>query len=111
MTGKLHYITTVGDWKTKQHLFASSHWIAVDPQALITDQTKIIVGINADEGVHLMLEQDTSFEALPHPLSTGSVGAKLAGKLAAHGVQPSHTAFEVLNLLKKKHPLVGYTVF
>jgi hypothetical protein len=79
--------------------------------AQIDDATSILALIEADEGVHLDLEQHASFEALPHPLSTEPVSDRVAAALAQHGVKPGAGAFDVAELVGRAHPLLRYRVF
>ena len=92
MTGRRYYITTLADWHRHAHRFANSHWLAVgvadravasrevaDASSAMPDvgadalahdaqlsaTTRIIVLVDADEGVHLTLDDDGTFEALP----------------------------------------------
>jgi hypothetical protein len=105
MTGRRYYITTLADWQRHAHRFANSHWLAlsndasaiasreladassampdVGADALAHDAppsatTRIVSLIDADEGVHLALDDDAAFEALPHPFCAQSNLARRA---------------------------------
>lgn len=67
MTGKSYYITTLADRYRHAPRCASSHWTALDQKG--GESSKILVLIEADQRVHLALEDDPAFEALPHPLA------------------------------------------
>ena len=141
MPGRAYYLTTLGEWKRHAPRFANSHWIAVSspanegslevstPQqsgasvipavsdvgaqhaAPIHDATCILALIEADEGVHLDLEQHPSFEVLPHPLSTKPVSDRVAAALARHGAKSGAVTFDVAELVGHAHPLLRYRVF
>ncbi len=114
MTSRAYYLTTLGESKRHATRFANSHWLAADPAlgpGEISDASYILALIEADEGVHLDLEQHPSFEALPHPLSAKPVSDRVAAKLAGHGVQPGATTFDVVEALGRAHPLLRYRVF
>jgi hypothetical protein len=111
MTGRRYYITTLADWHRHAHRFANSHWLALsdDDRAIASremadaqlagvpvahhaqprDSTRIIVLIDADEGVHLALDDDAAFEALPHPFAPKAISHAAHEALAPHGVTPS----------------------
>ena len=55
------------------------------------DTTPILALIEADEGAHLALEDDTAFEALPHPLVQKPIPEAAQAALAGHGVTPGAT--------------------
>lgn len=105
MTGKSYYITTLADWQRHAPRFAHSHWIALDAAA------KILVLIEADEGVHLALEDNPAFEALPHPLAQKPISAAAQTALAPHGVLPGATTFDAAEALARLHPLLKHRVF
>jgi hypothetical protein len=108
MTGKSYYITSLADWQRCAHRFAQSHWVTLDaPDAA----AKILVLVEADEGVHLALEDDPAFEALPHPLAQKPVSAAVQAALAPHGVASGATTFEATEVLARIHPLLKHRVF
>jgi hypothetical protein len=136
MTGKCYYLTTLGDWKRHAAQFANSHWLALSPQpeqgaanppaipsspdeALKcgaaseqpADLTQILVLIEADEGVHLALEDDQTFEALPLPLAQKPISSAAQTALAPHGVDPGATTFEAAEAVARAHPLLRHRVF
>ena len=78
MTGKCYYMTTLGDWQRHAARFANSHFIVLAPQGMangapaqadVDASAQILVLIEADEGVHLALDDEAAFEVLPHPLA------------------------------------------
>jgi hypothetical protein len=109
MTGKRYYITTLGDWQRHAARFANSHWLALDPTA--DGATRILVLIEADEGVHLALEDDAAFEALPHPLAQKPISDVAQSALAPHGVAPGATTFDAAEAVARIHPLLRHRVF
>ena len=118
MTGKAYYITTLGEWQRHAARFANSHFIALDSGAVGTDAsgspdgpTQILVLIEADEGVHLALEDDVAFEALPHPLAQKPISDAAQAALAAHGVAPGATTFDAAEAVARVHPLLRHRVF
>jgi hypothetical protein len=138
MTGKSYYITTLADWQRCSQRFAQSHWIilnvriqesaaagvvgagfepaptgetAAPPVAPIDGAAKILALIEADEGVHLALEDDPTFEALPHPLAQKPISAGAQSALAPHGVLPGATTFDATEALARLHPLLKHRVF
>jgi hypothetical protein len=107
MTGKAYYITTLTDWQRHAPRFANSHWMALDD----TKQPRILVLIEADEGVHLSLDDDPAFEPLPHPLAQKPIPAAAQSALAPHGVAPGATTFDAAEALARVHPLLRHRVF
>jgi hypothetical protein len=73
--------------------------------------TKILVLIEADEGVHLSLEDDLAFEALPHPLAQKPISDAAQSALAPHGVPPGATTFDAAEAVARIHPLLRHRVF
>ena len=119
MTGKRHYLTTLGAWHRNTARFTNSHWLALS-QATPTvapgnpasdDATPILVLIEADEGAHLALEDDTAFEALPHPLAQKPISETAQTALAAHGVATGATMFDAAEAVARVHPLLRHRVF
>jgi hypothetical protein len=104
MTGKRYYITTVEAWQLQTARFAHSHWVALEPPA-------ILVLVEADEGAHLALEDCAEFEALPHPLAQQAVSEAAQAALAVHGVGAGATTFEAAEVLARVHPLLRHRVF
>ena len=111
MTGKAYYITTLADWQRHAPRFANSHWIAADPNAPLDDTARILVLIEADEGIHLSLEDEPAFEPLPHPLAQKSISESAQSTLAPHGVSPGATTFDAAETLARIHPLLRHRVF
>jgi hypothetical protein len=116
MTGKRYYITTLGDWQRHAARFATSHFIVLDAPASTNDSppengARIIALIEADEGVHLALEDDAAFEALPHPLAQKPISDAAQSALAAHGVAPGATTFDAAEAVARVHPLLRHRVF
>jgi len=83
------------------------------PQAPSSAQVRrrILVLIEADEGVHLSLEDDSAFEPLPHPLAQKPISAAAQSALAPHGVAPGSTTFDAAETLARIHPLLKHRVF
>jgi hypothetical protein len=73
--------------------------------------TRILVLIEADEGVHLSLEDDPAFEVLPHPLAQKPIPPAAQSALAPHGVAPGATTFDAAEALARLHPLLRHRVF
>jgi len=67
--------------------------------------------VEADEGVHLALEDEPTFEALPHPLSQKPISDSAQAALAAHGVAPGATTFDAAEAVARIHPLLRHRVF
>jgi hypothetical protein len=97
--------------------FANSHWIALDSRAPdeapapTNAYATILVLIEADEGVHLSLEGEPAFEALPHPLAQKPISDAAQSALAPHGVAPGATTFDAAEILACVHPLLRHRVF
>ena len=72
---------------------------------------RILVLIEADEGVHLSLEDDSAFEPLPHPLAQRPISDAAQAALAPHGVAPGATTFDAAETLARIHPLLKHRVF
>ena len=109
MTGRRYYLTTLGDWQRHSARFATSHWLALSDVA--DDSAPILALIEADEGAHLVLEDDSSFEALPHPLSQLPISDATQAALAQHGVAPGATTFDASEAVARAHPLLRHRVF
>jgi hypothetical protein len=82
-----------------------------DQQTSTPPATRILVLIEADEGVHLSLDDDPAFEALPHPLAQKSISPAAQAVLAPHGVAPGATTFDAAEALARVHPLLRHRVF
>ena len=116
MTGRRYYIATLADWHRHAHLFANSHWLALDDQSsrelgADSHRARILVLVDADEGVHLALEDDAAFEPLPHPLAPRAISDAAQAALAPHGVTPGATAFDAAEAVARAHPLLRHRVF
>jgi hypothetical protein len=72
---------------------------------------RILVLIEADEGVHLSLEDEPAFEPLPHPLAQKPISDAAQSALAPHGVAPGATTFDAAEALARMHPLLKHRVF
>ncbi|HTR48018.1 MAG TPA: hypothetical protein VMM16_11600 [Verrucomicrobiae bacterium] len=77
----------------------------------VHSETRILVLIEADEGVHLALEDDAAFEPLPHPLAQKPISGAAQAALAPHGVAPGATTFDAAETLARIHPLLKHRVF
>jgi hypothetical protein len=134
MTGKRYYITTLGAWRTHAPRFANPHFIVLDaPQGAsgapgttsgagncsapaltanaLPDATSILVLVEGDEGAHLALEDESAFEALPHPLAQKAISPAAQAALAVHGVAPGATTFDAAEAVARIHPLLRHRVF
>lgn len=116
MTGKRYYMTTLGDWQRHAARFAHSHFIVLEARTTANDSptesgARILVLIEADEGVHLALEDEAAFEALPHPLAQKPISEAAQSALAAHGVAPGATTFDAAEAVAHVHPLLRHRVF
>ena len=109
MTGRRYYLTKIGDWQRHASRFSNSHWLALQNSS--ESSTPIIVLFEADEGVHLALEDDKSFEPLPHPLAQKQISGTAQGALSAHGISSGATTFEVAEAVGRLHPLLRHRVF
>jgi hypothetical protein len=115
MTGKCYYMTTLGDWQRHAPRFANSHFIVLEPRTAPNDSppesgARILALIEADEGVHLALEDEAAFEALPHPLAQKPISEAAQSALAAHGVAPGATTFDAAEAVARVHPLLRHRV-
>jgi hypothetical protein len=128
MGGKAYYLTTLGDWQRHASRFANSHFIVlgsrdvpggaevlrsthVSPTVAPNADAKILALIEADEGVHLWLEDEPAFEPLPHPLAQKPISAAAQAMLAPYGVAPGATTFEAAEAVARVHPLLRHRVF
>jgi len=128
MTGKGYYITTIGDWKRRAGAFATSHWLLLDDGGAqaesdgqlgengvsvdeLNDAARILALVEADEGTHGSLEDDASFEALPHPLSQKAISDGAQAALEVHGVKSGASTFEATEIVARVHPLLRHRVF
>jgi len=136
MTGKRYYITTLGAWQRHAARFANSHWLVLDSLDAANvapgfsparadlkvgattaaldaphNTTRILVLVEADEGVHLSLEDESAFEALPHPLAQKPISDAAHAALSPHGVAPGATTFDAAEAVARVHPLLRHRVF
>jgi hypothetical protein len=120
MTGRRYYITTLADWQRHAHRFTNSHWLALSATHANEDAiasrelaatARILVLVDADEGVHLALDDDAAFEALPHPFAPKAISHATHEALAAHGVTPGATTFDAAEAVARAHPLLRPRVF
>lgn len=126
MTGKLYYVTTIGDWKRYAEVLANSYWVVLDSASArggigtgcsgtgsddVADATKILVLAEADEGMHGALEDDPAFEPLPHPLSPKPISDSARQALSVHGVTKAASTFDAAEMLGQVHPLLKPRVF
>lgn len=118
MTGKRYYLTTLGAWRRHAHRFANSHWVSLAGTASASesqrepgDSTPVAVLVEADEGAHITLEDDSAFEPLPHPLARQPISASAQAALAPLGVAPGATTFDAAEALARLHPLLRHRVF
>ncbi len=127
MTGRAYYLTTLADWRRHAARFANSHFVLLgggnasasvandappteDP-SMPRGETKILVLIEADEGVHLSLEDEPAFEPLPHPLAQKPLSPTVQVALEPHGVGPGATTFDAAETIGRIHPLLRHRVF
>ena len=75
------------------------------------ESTRILVLVEADEGVHLALDDDPGFEALPHPLAQKPISSTAQAALAPHGIPSGATTFDAAEAFARVHPLLRHTVF
>lgn len=114
MLGRTYYLTTLDAWRRSAARFASSHYAHADAYhgaSASPGGAMILAFVEADEGVHNALAADPEWEALPHPLANKPVSARVAGALAAHGVAPGATTFDVAEAVARTHPILRYRVF
>ena len=121
MTGKRYYITTREAWHKHAARFVNSHWIELGSSwcgeaagASVSGAeapAQILVLVEADEGAHLALEDDSAFEALPHPLAQKVISENSSAALASLGVKPTAHTFDVAEIAAKIHPLLRHRVF
>jgi hypothetical protein len=111
MTGKAYYMTTLGDWQRQAARFVNSHWLALDDAAQPSDATRVLVLVEADEGVHLALEDNAAFHGLPHPLAQKPISDAAQAALAPHGVAHGATTFDAAEAVARVHPLLKHRVF
>ena len=119
MTGKRYYLTTLRDWQRHAGRFANSHYVVLSvPEnssagdaAADSAATPILALVEADEGAHLALEDDTAFEALPHALAPQAISDRAQAALAPLGVASGATTFDAAEILARLHPLLRHRVF
>jgi hypothetical protein len=113
MNGRRYYLTTLAAWRNHAGKFANSHWLLLgeashgEPPA----STRILLLAEADEGIHVKLEDDPDFEALPHPLAQKPISAAAQGALAAQGVAAGATTFDAAETVGRLHPLLRHRIF
>jgi hypothetical protein len=125
MTGKAYYLTTLGALQRHSARLYTSHWLALVPQGepvpaigesdasemALPGTAQILALVEADEGGHLALEDDAEFQALPHPLAQRPISQVAQEALAAYGVAPGATTFDVAEMVARVHPLLRHRVF
>lgn len=120
MTSRAYYLTTLGVWRLHAARFANSHFVVLDSgdasastenPAVPRANMRILVLIEADEGVHLSLEGEPAFEPLPHPLAQKPISRSAQAALASQGVAPGATTFDVAEAIAPVHPLLRHRVF
>jgi hypothetical protein len=123
MTGRAYYLTTFADWQRYATRFANSHFVVLsagnaasdatttEAPAIPRTDTKILVLVEADEGVHLSLEDEPAFETLPHPLAQKPISPTVQSALEPHGVAPGATTFDAAEAVSRVHPLLRHRVF
>jgi hypothetical protein len=123
MTGRAYYLTTFADWQRHAARFANSHFVVLGAgnasaeatinadAAISSTDAKVLVLIEADEGVHLSLEDDPTFQPLPHPLAQKPVSPTVQVALEPHGVAPGATTFDAAETIGRIHPLLRHRVF
>ncbi|HXZ14208.1 MAG TPA: hypothetical protein VEG64_17610 [Candidatus Sulfotelmatobacter sp.] len=114
MTGRCYYLTTLGDWKKYAARCSTSHWVSLagaGADAAPDDSAQVLCLVEADEGVHLALEDDKSWEALPHPLAQKPISPAVQAALAPLGVAPGATTFDAAESAARVHPLLRHRVF
>ena len=115
MTGKCYYIATLGAWRRHTARFANSHFVIMD--ALNDDRSnppesaRNLALIEADEGAHNALEDDSAFERLPHPLAQKPISDSVRAALRERNLGPEATTFDVAEAVALVHPLLRYRVF
>ena len=77
----------------------------------LAETAQILALIEADEGAHLALDDDSEFEALPHPLAQRPISQAAQQALATYGVAPGATTFDAAEAVAKFHPLLRHRVF
>ena len=113
MTGRRYYLTTLSAWNHHAGHFANSHWLLLGSgaEAEPSDSSRVLVLVEADEGVHLQLETDSSYEALPPALAQKPISETAQSALAGLGVAPGATTFDAGEVLGRLHPLLRHRVF
>lgn len=113
MNGRRYYLTTLGAWRNHAAKFANSHWLLLDEASdgEPIPSTRILLLAEADEGIHLKLEDDPDFEALPHPLAQKPISAASQCALVAHGVAAGATTFDVAERVGALHPLLRHRIY
>ena len=92
-----------------QHVFEVQSYASLEMDK--DADCRILVLIEADEGVHLSLEDEPAFEPLPHPLAQKPISDAAQAALAPHGVAPGATTFDAAEVLARIHPLLKHRVF
>jgi hypothetical protein len=122
MTGKRYYLTTLEAWQRYAPRFLNSHFIILEPRditeagtassnSMANGDRRMIVLVEADEGTHLALEDEPTFEALPHTLTQKPISDASHAALAEHGVTLGATTFDAAEALALVHPLLRHRVF
>jgi len=75
------------------------------------DATQILALVDADEGAHVAMENDSEFETLPHPLARLPVSQRVSAVLSQFGVAQGDDTFAVAEKLARVNPLLRHRVF
>lgn len=123
MTGKRYYVTTLHACQRHANRFSNSHWLTLRSAAAATSEAKsgpnddraedspILLLVEADEGAHAALEDDSAFEALPHPLAQTPISEKARSVLKMLELPSDATTFDVAEAASRFHPSLGHRVF
>ncbi len=79
--------------------------------ATADEDARILVLVEADEGTHGSIEDDRSFEPLPHPLSDRPISTSARAALKGQGIGADDSMFNVTETVARAHPLLRHRVF
>ena len=111
MRGRSYYLTTLSAWRNESGHFITSHYMHTEPASPASQESKIWLSVEADEGTHNSLSQDPLWKELPHPLSPTIIPEAIAQVLAPLGVTAFSSSFETTEAIAKLHPILRHRVF
>lgn len=104
MTGKAYYRMLYQDYKLHLDKFKQSHWMPCVEAGELTDDTEIVVYVEADEGAHLALESDSNLHAMSSITAGSTMCSDCVTALQHHGVTAEDNMYKAARKLAQSNP-------